>query len=51
MLGSVSESSKKNGSYIFTFKHYKNKDHKFKMFGVQAEYGTAAKAKAARRKI
>ena len=49
MLGSVSESSKKNGSYIFTFKHYKNKDHKFKMFGVR-EYGTAAKAKAAAEK-
>jgi len=49
MLGSVSESSKKNGSYIFTFKHYKNKDYKFKMFGVR-KYGTAAKAKAAAEK-
>ena len=46
MLGSVSEHSKKNGSYIFTFKYHSDKDYKFKHFGVR-EYGTAAKAKAA----
>ena len=49
LLGSVSESSKKNGSYIFTFKYHKDPDYKFKMFGIR-EYGTAAKAKAAAEK-
>ena len=46
MLGSVSPHSRKNGTYIFTFKHSKDPDHIFERFSIK-KYGTAAKAKAA----
>ena len=46
MLGSVSPHSRKNGTYLFTFKHSNNPDHIIKRFTIE-NYGTAAKAKAA----
>lgn len=46
MLGSVSPHSRKNGTYIFSYKHSKDPDHILESFSIK-KYGTAAKAKAA----
>ena len=46
MLGSVAPHSRKNGTYLFTFKHSTDPDHIIERFTIK-EYGTAAKAKAA----
>ena len=46
MLGSVNPHSRKNGTYLFTFKHSTDPDHLKETFTIR-EYGTAAKAKAA----
>ena len=46
MLGSVNPHSRKNGTYLFTFKHSTDPDHIIERFNIK-EYGTAAKAKAA----
>ena len=46
MLGSVNPHSRKNGTYLFTFKHSNDPDHLKETFTIR-EYGTAAKAKAA----
>ena len=49
MLGSVAPHSRKNGTYLFTFKHSTDPDHIIERFTIK-EYGTAAKAKAAAEK-